>query len=67
MCVACYHKSDRDKKAFKCIHSDRALYAKGMCKKCYQNDYFLSVKTPFKFRKRKIFIHNFIIITLPKF
>lgn len=50
MCKNCYHKSGRDKKATNCSHSERALYALGLCKQCYQASY--SKKRPKK-RKRK--------------
>jgi len=39
MCKNCYLKTGRVKKAEKCIHSDLPLYAKGLCKKCYQSVY----------------------------
>ena len=39
MCKNCYHSKGRTKKATKCLHSHKALYAKGMCKNCYISEY----------------------------
>lgn len=39
MCKNCYHAKGRTKKATKCPHSDRPLYAKGICKNCYLSTY----------------------------
>lgn len=39
MCKNCYHARGRTKKASKCEHSDRPLYAKGICKNCYLSIY----------------------------
>ena len=39
MCNNCYHKIRRNKNADKCLHTNEELYAFGLCKKCYQNNY----------------------------
>ena len=39
MCKNCYHSKGRNKMASKCPHSDRKLYARGVCKACYLRDY----------------------------
>jgi len=39
MCKNCYHRRGREKTANNCEHADRPLYAKGLCKPCYQTNY----------------------------
>lgn len=39
MCINCYRKNGREKKAWKCCHPERAHYARGMCQNCYLNLY----------------------------
>lgn len=39
MCKNCYHAKGRTKLATECIHKDRLLYARGICKNCYLSDY----------------------------
>jgi hypothetical protein len=39
MCNACYHKQGRSKKAWLCIHVNKAHYARGKCRNCYLNFY----------------------------
>ena len=38
MCRSCYLLKGRFKKA-ECEHSDKPMYAKGLCLKCYRLDY----------------------------
>lgn len=40
MCVNCYHKMGRTKKAWACEHPTRAHYSKGLCKYCYLANYY---------------------------
>jgi hypothetical protein len=35
MCFNCYHSKGRNKKAWKCEHSDKLHYALGLCRACY--------------------------------
>jgi hypothetical protein len=53
MCKNCYHRIGRDKKAYKCSHPNRALYALGMCKHCYQLNYAKKKKAINKKQRRK--------------
>ena len=39
MCKNCYHRRGREKTAKNCDHTNRPLYAKGLCKPCYQTNY----------------------------
>lgn len=39
MCRNCYHRVGRAKIPINCGHSNRALYALGVCKQCYQANY----------------------------
>ncbi len=39
MCSNCYHSRGRDKKAWKCPHTDKIHYALGFCQNCYQANY----------------------------
>lgn len=40
MCDNCYHAKGRFKKAWKCVHKNKAHFAKGVCQNCYQIIYF---------------------------
>ena len=42
MCNYCYHNFGRTKMATKCPHTDRFVYAKGMCQPCYTNEYYMA-------------------------
>ena len=44
MCLNCYHRSGRTKKAWNCAHKTRPHYSKGKCKVCYLDDYNKSRK-----------------------
>ena len=44
MCNNCYHSNGRNKKAWKCSHTDKAHYALGICQTSYQFKYVLKVK-----------------------
>ncbi len=44
MCNNCYHSIGRNKKAWKCIHTDKPLYALGVCQNCYQTKYSSKAK-----------------------
>lgn len=44
MCNNCYHLLGRDKKAWKCEHTNKTLYALGVCQNCYQNTYMKKLK-----------------------
>lgn len=40
MCVNCYHREGREKKAWVCLHTSRVHYSKGLCKQCYLANYY---------------------------
>ena len=40
MCVNCYHRQGRTKKAWSCPHKSRIHYSKGLCKYCYLAEYY---------------------------
>ena len=40
MCVNCYHRRGRTKKAWACEHVRKTHYSKGLCKYCYLNAYY---------------------------
>lgn len=40
MCVNCYHRLGRTKKAWACAHTRKTHYSKGLCKYCYLNAYY---------------------------
>lgn len=40
MCSACYHKTARPSRAWKCQHRLLPLYAKGRCHDCYVTYYY---------------------------
>lgn len=42
MCVNCYHRLGRTKKAWKCPHKTVTHYSKGLCKYCYLANYYKS-------------------------
>ncbi len=42
MCVNCYHRLGRSKKAWKCPHKTVTHYSKGLCKYCYLASYYKS-------------------------
>ncbi len=44
MCSNCYHIKGREKRAWKCEHSQKAHYAKGLCQNCYQIGYSNDIK-----------------------
>lgn len=44
MCNNCYHSTGRNKKAWKCNHTEKALYALGVCQSCYQSKYSTKAK-----------------------
>ena len=46
MCVNCYHRSGRTKKAWACEHTRKTHYSKGLCKYCYLNAYYKHRTTP---------------------
>lgn len=48
MCQNCYHAKGRTKKATKCEHTDRSLYAKGICKNCYLSIYHKKKRSELK-------------------
>ncbi len=54
MCQNCYHSKGRTKKAFKCEHSERSLYAKGICKNCYLSIYHKKKRSSVKDNKSNI-------------
>jgi len=39
MCNNCYHSNGRNKKAWKCLHIEKAHYAQGVCQTCYHSKY----------------------------
>lgn len=39
MCNNCYHLIGRNKKAWKCSHTNKSHYALGVCQNCYQARY----------------------------
>jgi hypothetical protein len=40
MCINCYHRRGRTKKAWACIHSEKLHYSKGLCQNCYLSRYY---------------------------
>ena len=40
MCVNCYHRQGRTKKAWNCPHTTKTHYSKGLCKYCYLANYY---------------------------
>ena len=46
MCVNCYHRRGRTKKAWACPHTRKTHYSKGLCKYCYLNAYYKHRTTP---------------------
>ena len=40
MCITCYHRVGRTKKAWACSHSDKLHYSKGLCQNCYLATYY---------------------------
>lgn len=44
MCSNCYHIKGRAKRAWKCEHTLKAHYAKGLCQNCYQINYSNDIK-----------------------
>jgi len=40
MCINCYHRRGRTKKAWACSHKDRLHYSKGLCQNCYLAKYY---------------------------
>ena len=40
MCVNCYHRQGRTKKAWNCPHTNKTHYSKGLCKYCYLANYY---------------------------
>ena len=40
MCVNCYHRRGRTKKAWLCPHTRKTHYSKGLCKYCYLASYY---------------------------
>lgn len=44
MCNNCYHSNGRNKKAWKCSHTEKPHYALGVCQTCYQSKYTSKAK-----------------------
>lgn len=44
MCNNCYHSNGRNKKAWKCSHTQKPHYALGVCQTCYQSKYSSKAK-----------------------
>ena len=42
MCINCYHRRGRTKKAWGCPHKDKLHYSKGLCQNCYLAKYYQS-------------------------
>jgi len=40
MCINCYHRRGRTKKAWACPHSEKLHYSKGLCQNCYLSRYY---------------------------
>ena len=40
MCMNCYHRSGRTKKAWACHHRNKLHYSKGLCQNCYLANYY---------------------------
>lgn len=40
MCINCYHRRGRTKKAWACIHREKLHYSKGLCQNCYLSRYY---------------------------
>lgn len=50
MCITCYHRRGRTKKAWACPHSDKLHYSKGLCQNCYLARYYQNRKASKKKR-----------------
>jgi hypothetical protein len=50
MCINCYHRRGRTKKAWACQHSEKLHYSKGLCQNCYLSRYYRTRKEQ---KKRK--------------
>jgi phosphorylcholine metabolism protein LicD len=44
MCMSCYHRNGRTKKAWACPHTNKLHYSKGMCQNCYLSKYYRARK-----------------------
>ena len=58
MCINCYHRKGRTKKAWACSHKDRLHYSKGLCQNCYLAKYYrkrkdAKTKKPAKVAKKR--------------
>lgn len=51
MCNNCYHNKGRFRMAYKCEHTDRKLYALGICATCYHYKY-----SKIRVKRKKLFI-----------
>ena len=40
MCINCYHRKGRTKKAWACAHREALHYSKGLCQNCYLSRYY---------------------------
>jgi len=40
MCINCYHRRGRTKKAWACVHVEKLHYSKGLCQNCYLAKYY---------------------------
>ena len=40
MCMSCYHRIGRTKKAWACPHPYKLHYSKGLCQNCYLSKYY---------------------------
>ena len=53
MCMSCYHRGGRTKKAWSCPHNHRVHYSKGLCQNCYLADYYQQRKANNLLKPRK--------------
>ncbi len=58
MCSNCYHIKGREKRAWRCEHTQKSHYAKGLCQNCYQINYSNDVKNSKKNIETKNFINQ---------
>ncbi len=53
MCINCYHRRGKTKKAWACPHTDKLHYSKGQCQNCYLAKYYKVSNLSLTSQKRK--------------
>jgi hypothetical protein len=54
MCINCYHRRGRTKKAWACSHNEKLHYSKGLCQNCYLSRYYRQRKEQKKRRDAEL-------------